>query len=254
MGTTSNIKKPNHFGLIGKTLSHSFSRSYFLDKFKDLELEGYSYKNFEFETEADLAHFLLDEAFCLQGFNVTIPYKEIIIPYLDELHVTANSIQAVNTVLVKKNKLIGYNTDVYGFMESIKPMLATQHKQALILGTGGASKAVTHVLENFGIKVKFVSRNPKDSMMLNYQNLDEKLIKSHEVIINCTPLGTSPEINEYPDIPYHFLTKSHLVFDLIYNPKETLFLEKAKKQGASIQNGLKMLELQAEKSWEIWNL
>lgn len=254
MGTTSSINKSKYFGLIGKTLSYSFSRSYFLDKFKTLNLENYSYKNFEFENESDLALFLLDEVYKLQGFNVTIPYKEIIIPYLDKLDNSAETIQAVNTVLIKGNRLIGYNTDVYGFSESIKPYLKRYHNRALILGTGGASKAVKQALTSIGIQVTLVSRNPKSDAIISYQDLNEPLFASHQIIINTTPVGTFPEVAVCPDIPYEYLTNKHLVYDLVYNPIETLFLKNAKKQGASIQNGLQMLQNQAEKAWKIWTL
>ncbi len=254
MGTTSSIKKSKYFGLIGETLSYSFSKSYFVEKFKTLNLENHFYENFEFENESDLAHFLLDEVSKLQGFNVTIPYKEIIIPYLDKLDSSAETIQAVNTVLIKNNELIGYNTDIYGFLESIKPKLKRHHNKALILGTGGASKAVKEALTSIGIQVKLVSRNPKSNAIIAYQDLNESLFDSHQIIVNTTPIGTFPEVAICPDIPYQYLTNKHLVFDLVYNPKETLFLNNAKKQGASIQNGLQMLQNQAEKAWKIWTL
>ena len=254
MGTTPSINKSKYFGLIGKTLSYSFSRSYFVEKYKTLKLEKHFYENFEFDNESDLAIFLLDEVYKLQGFNVTIPYKETIIPYLDKLDNSAKTIQAVNTVLIKNGKLIGYNTDVYGFLKSIKPKLNKHHNKALVLGTGGASKAVKQALTSIGIQVQLVSRNPKYDTIIAYQDLNESLFGSHQIIINTTPVGTFPEVAICPDIPYEYLTNKHLVYDLVYNPKETQFLKNAKKQGASIQNGLQMLQNQAEKAWEIWTL
>ncbi len=253
MGAKPKIGLFKKFGLIGRTLSYSFSKSYFSNKFKSLDLSQYSYENFEFPDEATLADFLLEEVYILNGFNVTIPYKEKILPYLDKLQKNAKAIQAVNTVLVKNNKLIGYNTDVYGFLESLKSLLKKHHKKALLLGTGGASKSIAYALHSIGIDFTLVSRNPKNVNDIRYKDIDEKLMKSHQIIINCTPVGTFPELDVCPDIPYQFLNSIHLVYDLVYNPEKTLFLEKAKNKGASIQSGLQMLQLQAEKSWEIWN-
>jgi len=249
MGEQSKIKQ---FGLFGKNLTHSFSKAYFTKKFKVLD-KNYSYQNFEFPNEKTLADFLLEEVYQLSGFNVTIPYKEIIIPYLDKLDDSAKEINAVNTVLVKDNTLIGYNTDHYGFLKSLVSSLKPQHKNALILGTGGAAKAVAYALKTVNIKSQFVSRNPKKKNILSYQELDENTIKTHQIIINTTPLGMFPNTKESPLIPYQNIDKQHLVYDLIYNPKETLFLKKAKEQAALTINGLNMLQLQAEKAWAIWN-
>jgi len=253
MGKNSSIEKPLHFGLIGKKLNHSFSKRYFIEKFKDLQLQKHTYSNLEFDDESALAAFLLDAVYKLKGFNITIPYKETIIPYLDSLDEEAQIIQAVNTVLVKKGKLIGYNTDVFGFLKSIKPLLRSHHKKALILGSGGASKAIIFVLESLQIKCQIVSRNKSSNNVIIYDDLTKELVLEHHIIVNCTPLGTFPNIEEAPNIPYQFLTKDHLVYDLVYNPKMTMLLAKANDQGANIQNGLLMLQLQAEKAWRIWN-
>lgn len=254
MEQKSKITKPLHFGLIGKKLNHSFSKRFFIEKFKELNLQQYTYSNFEFTDETSLASFLLDTVYQLKGFNITIPYKETIIPYLDSLEGVAKKIQAVNTVVVKNKKLIGYNTDVYGFLESIKPALKKQHKKALILGTGGASKAVVFALQSLEIKCKQVSRKKQSKEVLLYKELTKDLISDYSIIINCTPLGTFPNLEEAPNIPYQYLSKEHLVYDMVYNPKTSRFLAEAKNRGASIQNGLLMLQLQAEKAWEIWNL
>jgi shikimate dehydrogenase len=190
----------------------------------------------------------------LKGLNVTIPYKEEVIPYLDKLDERALDIGAVNTIkITKNNKLIGYNTDYYGFKKALEPLLKNKKTSAFILGTGGASKAVKYALKMLGISFKIVSRQTAQEEYLSYKELTKTIIESHKIIINCTPLGTFPEVKLYPNIPYHFITSSHILFDLIYNPSETEFLKKGKKQGAITSNGLKMLELQAEKSWEIWN-
>lgn len=239
--------------MVGKKLDYSFSKKYFTEKFIKLGLEECTYENIVCKEEGDLADFLIDAVYKLKGFNVTIPYKETIIPYLDTLQNEAKAIQAVNTVWVKEGKLIGYNTDIYGFLESVKPLLKPNHKKALILGTGGASKSVIYALDSLGIKCKRVARNPIENDVILYKNLSEKIFLEHQILVNCTPVGTFPNTKEAPNIPYHFLTEDHLVYDLVYNPKMTLFLAKAKKQGATIQNGLLMLQLQAEKAWEIWN-
>ena len=185
--------------------------------------------------------------------NVTIPYKESIIKYLDEVDSEAQKIGAVNTIKVTDdNKLIGYNTDVYGFQKSIEPLLKSHHKKALILGTGGASKAIAYAFNKLNIAYKFVSRKEIENM-LTYEMLDAEIMNEYSIIVNCTPIGTHPNVEDAPAIPYQYLSDNHLLYDLIYNPAETKFLQEGKKYGASIKNGLEMLELQAEKSWEIWN-
>ena len=238
-------KRNKVFGLLGKNISYSFSRGYFAKKFEALDLKKHAYKNFDIKEIKDFTTILKKEEF-LEGMNVTIPYKEEIIQYLDTLDKTAKEIGAVNTIKVtKKGKLKGYNTDVVGFENSIFPYLKKHHKYALILGTGGASKAVAFALKKNKITSKFVSRNPSGKEEISYQELTEEIMHKCHVIINCTPLGTSPNIHFSPNIPYQFLTEKHLLFDLIYNPAVTAFLSKGKEKGASIKNGYEMLEMQA---------
>ncbi|MGV6832745.1 MAG: shikimate dehydrogenase family protein [bacterium] len=238
------------FGLIGKNIDYSFSRGYFSKKFEN---EGFdhSYENFDL---ADISEFeSVLKVKDLKGLNVTIPYKEAIIPYLDSIHKKATKIGAVNTIkITKKGKLKGYNTDYYGFKKSLEPLLKSHHDAALILGTGGASKAIKQVLKKLGIVTRFVSRNAGKDIAFTYDTLTDHIIEEHNIIVNCTPLGTYPNIEAHPNIPYQGITSQHLVYDLIYNPEVTTFLKKSKKEGAVIQNGLRMLQLQAEKSWEIW--
>ncbi|MBM1108189.1 shikimate dehydrogenase [Aurantibacter crassamenti] len=241
----------SRFGLIGKNISYSFSRGYFAEKFEKLNLENHSYENFDLQSIEEF-NGLLDANSAIKGFNVTIPYKQEIIPYLNKIDETALQIGAVNTIKITKNNLIGYNTDVIGFQKSIETYLKPHHKRALILGTGGASKAVAYVFESLEIDFLFVSRKPGKNQ-ISYADLNPKIMEDHTVIINCTPLGTHPEIDKRPDILYDFLSDKHLLFDLIYNPPKTSFLEAGEAKGATIVNGLKMLELQAEASWEIWN-
>lgn len=242
----------SEYGLIGKNLSHSFSKAYFEKKFKELGLDYLEYANFELENIEDIKQVLARNPE-LRGFNVTIPYKESIIPFLDELSPEARGIAAVNCVKITNGKLIGHNTDAYGFAISIKPFLEPQHSRALILGTGGASKAVVFVLRRLNVEVFFASTSKKRQGTFPYEALNERLFNACKFIINTTPVGTFPNVNECPNIPYECITSQHLVYDLIYNPGETLFLQKAKAQGATTINGLSMLQLQAEKSWEIWN-
>ena len=241
----------NEYGLVGKNIAYSFSEGYFAQKFENLCLKDHSYKNFDLPQIEDFKD-LVDDNKNLKGLNVTIPYKEAVIPYLHKLDKKANEIGAVNTIKFTKKGLKGYNTDCYGFKKSIQPFLKKHHKRALILGTGGASKAVAYVFNELGIKFKFVSRTPGNNQF-GYNELDEKTVKKYTVLVNCTPLGTFPNIEEKPDIPYHLITEKHLFFDLIYNPERTAFLQEGGNQGAAIWNGLRMLELQAEKAWEIWN-
>ena len=258
------------YGLIGYPLGHSFSEKYFTEKFKTENLEDCEYSLFPIQHLSDLPELLANEK-DLVGLNVTIPHKIGIMFYLDEVDKDAQVIDAVNCIKVThhhsvksifsgelctlnahKLKLIGYNTDAYGFKNSLKPLLENHHKKALILGNGGAARAVKFVLEKLNIDYKFVSRRPLKGMF-KYSDLKESVMNEYKIIINTTPLGTAPNIDECPDIPYQFLTKKHLLYDLIYNPEETQFLKKGKEQGAKIKNGAEMLQLQAEKSWEIWN-
>jgi shikimate dehydrogenase len=189
----------------------------------------------------------------LSGLNVTIPFKEEIIPFLDELSLEAQEIGAVNTVQFKKGKFIGHNTDVFGFKQMIKPFFQSHHEKALILGTGGAAKAVAYVLDNLGCQVNFISRSPNAENVFSYEEVNEIMLDTHKMLINTTPLGMYPAIDAYPKIPYKYLTPKHLVIDLIYNPIKTRFLAHAEKEGSVILNGRTMLEQQAEKSWEIWH-
>ena len=238
------------FGLIGKNISYSFSRTYFTEKFKKENIDA-KYYNFDLE-EINQFRDVIKEMPDLGGLNVTIPYKQEIITFLDDLAPEAREIGAVNTIQIKGNRLIGYNTDYIGFSESIKPLLKSHHNNALILGTGGASKAIAYALKKLGIEYKFVSRSSGKGK-LGYDDLSEEVIKDHNIIINTTPVGTFPDVEEYPEFPVEYLTKNHLVYDLIYNPETTQLLALAKKQGATVKNGLKMLELQAESAWNIWN-
>lgn len=242
------------FGLVGKNIEYSFSRGYFSEKFKTLELPDNSYVNFDLDSISEFPAVFTAHKETLVGMNVTIPYKEDVGAYLDEIDSEAAEIGAINTIKIfPDGKRKGYNTDVYGFDQSIAPFIKDSHKTALILGTGGASKAVAHALKKRGISYKFVSRVPKDDSQISYDSLNEKIISETGIIVNCSPIGTHPNVDAYPNIPFQFLNDSHLLFDLIYNPSETSFLRKGKEQGANIANGMKMLELQAEKSWEIWN-
>jgi len=239
------------FGLVGKNISYSFSRGYFHEKFKVLNLPHHSYQNFDLEKIEDFSALLTDTEY-LKGLNVTIPYKEDVISYLDSIEESAKEIGAVNTIKIDKKGLTGYNTDAYGFQKSLEPHLKPYHKKALILGTGGASKAVAYVLKKLDIDFKFVSRSGKNNG-LTYENLTPSIIKENTLIINCSPIGTYPDIDKKPKIPYSGIHDRHLLYDLIYNPEKTAFLKFGEKRGAQIYNGLRMLELQAEKAWEIWN-
>jgi len=243
------------YGLIGFPLTHSFSQKYFCEKFKELNLNDHEYRNFPLKDVYEL-HTLLQVEKNLLGLNVTIPYKESVLSLMNELSDEARAIRSVNTIVISRNNgkinLKGYNTDYYGFSRSIKPFLENIHQRALILGTGGASKAVEYFFKNTGIDYLKVSRS-KSKGNLIYSELNEYIIKNHLLIVNTTPLGMSPSVNECPAIPYEFIGKQHLVYDLIYNPAETLFLKRAREQGSVTMNGSSMLKLQAEQSWKIWN-
>lgn len=245
-------EKNRKFGLIGKNISYSFSKKFFTEKFEKSALSGYSYENFDLSTIAQFPK-LLRENPDLAGLNVTIPYKEKIIPYLHKLSKKATQIGAVNCIkFTKKGTLKGYNTDFYGFKKSLQPLLKPHHQKALILGTGGASKAVAFALQELGILYTFASRN-KTENALDYKYINATTFDNYQIIINCTPLGTFPSVGEFPPIPYDYFSPEHIAFDLIYNPEETAFLKFAKAKGALIKNGYEMLELQADKSWRIWN-
>lgn len=241
-------------GLLGKNISYSFSRGYFKTKFEKEGITNITYENFDID---DISKFpsIIKNTEGLRGLNVTIPYKQAVMPYLDDIDATAKTIGAINTIKIEKDgKLIGYNTDCYGFEASLKPYLKPHHKTVLILGTGGASKAIAYVLNELGLNFHYVSRTASKGVDFTYADLNESVIKAHDIIINCTPLGTFPNIENCPDIPYNAVTDTHILYDLIYNPSETTFLKKGKEKNATIINGLKMLELQAEKSWSIWGL
>ena len=244
------------FGLIGYPLGHSFSAGYFAEKFKSLGIDDCTYQNYPIEN-IELFTALIEENSELKGLNVTIPYKQLVMKYLDELHPDAKGIGAVNTIKVTREegkvKLKGFNTDAYGFKESLIPFLSVHHTKALILGTGGAAKAVEWVLKILNIEPVYVSRTPNNSGILSYTDLTKEVIVEYTVIINSSPLGMSPKTDLYPDIPYEYLSDKHILFDLIYNPLKTLFLQKGEDKGATIVNGLRMLELQADKAWDIWN-
>lgn len=239
------------YGLLGKNISYSFSKGYFTKKF-EVEKRKDTYQNFDIECIEDFPE-IVRETKNLRGLNVTIPYKESIIPFLDKLDSEAEKIGAVNTIKVKKSgELIGYNTDHYGFAKSLEPFFPFQEKTALILGTGGASKAIRYVLDALQFEYQIVSRN-KTAETITYQEINQHILEDHCLLINCTPLGTYPVVEAFPQIPYHLLSKKHLLYDLIYNPPQTEFLKRGFAAGAKVCNGLAMLEYQANKSWAIWN-
>lgn len=239
------------FGLLGFPLGHSFSVSYFKNKFERENILGCVYEAFPLDKINRMPE-LIQSKEDWAGFNVTIPYKETIIGYLDELDETARYIGAVNTIRIRNNRLKGYNTDWIGFKNSLVPLLRKPPYKALVLGTGGSSKAVAYVLKGLNIPFRFISRNASSDSIL-YKAIDQEVLDEYKLIINCTPLGMFPQTNSYPEIPYEFLNGDHILFDLIYNPVETEFLKKGKDRGATIQNGLEMLHLQAEAAWTIWN-
>lgn len=235
------------FGLIGKNLNYSFSKDFFDQKFELENINNCSYNLFELENLDSFKNFIVNNK--IEGLNITIPYKQEIIQFVDELSIEAKTINAVNCLKIANQKIIGHNTDYIGFSDSIKPLLKPVHKKALILGSGGASKAIAFAFTKMGVDYSIVSRKKE----LNYECLNKDMLNDHKVIINCTPLGTSPIVDECPNIPYKYLTEQHLLYDLVYNPKESLFLKKGKQKKATTKNGFEMLKIQALKSWEIWN-
>ncbi len=242
----------NKYGLVGKNISYSFSKNYFTERFKKNNDLVNSYENFDIQEISEFSQILKFNP-ALAGLNITIPYKESVVPFLDSLSKNAAKIGAVNTIKIGVDgKLKGFNTDYYGFKKALEPLLKSNHKNALILGTGGASKGVAFALEKLGISYTFVSRNATEKA-ISYQQINSNTFENFQIIINCTPLGTSPKIEQFPPIPYDFFTTEHIAFDLIYNPEETEFLKRAKQKGAVIKNGMEMLVFQAEKAWEIWN-
>lgn len=241
------------YGLLGKHLSHSFSQRFFESYFKEHKIDA-SYELIELSSPDALKDFMLGSVAQYQGLNVTIPFKEHILEFIDEVSSEAQIIGAINTIKVGSNgKICGYNTDAYGFHQSIKPFLDFNHHRAIILGTGGASKAVAFVLEKLGLDVFFISRNPEGSKQFSYSEINAQMLSTCKLVINCTPVGMFPNSDNLIDIPYEFLTKKHLIIDLIYNPSETVFLKKSRESGATVLNGDSMLHQQALKSWELWN-
>lgn len=243
------------FGLIGFPLSHSFSKKYFTEKFEKEQIKDCSYELFPIES-IDLFSALLDQYPSLCGINVTIPFKVSVLPFLDEVDDAATEIGAVNCINIKeengKRFLQGYNTDAFGFEESLKPLLKPQHKKALIFGDGGAAKAVKYVLKKLKIDFISVTRSKYQDAVL-YDDITDEMLATHTLLINTTPLGMSPNTETAPNINYNLIGPEHLAYDLVYNPLETLFLKRAQANGASTKNGLEMLHKQAEQAWKIWN-
>ena len=239
------------FGLIGYPLSHSFSQKYFTEKFQRENLSGALYENFPLATIDELPS-VLEKHPDLEGINVTIPYKQDVIPFLWKQNEIVKAIGACNCIKIVQGKLEGYNTDVAGFEISLEKLLEPYHKKALVLGTGGAAKAVHYVLQKKGIEYIEVSRNPLGRRQISYNDVDG-IMHDHLLVVNTTPLGMYPNVDEYPPIAYDMLTPRHYLFDLIYNPPVTAFLKKGQQKGAMVRNGGEMLVIQAEESWKIWN-
>ena len=244
------------YGLIGYPLGHSFSRKFFTEKFEQEDIDA-QYLNFEIPSIEEFPNIIASHPELL-GLNVTIPYKQQVMQYLDEISPEAKAIGAVNVVRCQRStvncqpKLTGYNSDVIGFVESIKPLLKPHHEKALILGTGGASKAIHYGLEEkLGMETLFVSRTSRENM-ITYNDITKDLLQDYTVIVNCSPVGMFPKVDECPDLPYEAMNENHLLYDLVYNPLETLFMKKGAAQGATVKNGLEMLHLQAIASWEFW--
>lgn len=238
-----------HYGLIGKTLAHSFSAAFFKDYFEKNNIEA-KYSNFELNAIEEIQTLFKQN---LSGLNVTFPYKESIIPFLDRLDESAAQVGAVNVVAFENGQTVGYNTDAYGFAQSIKPFLTFEHERALIFGTGGASKAVAHVFKQIGLAVFYISRNGnQENGVFSYEDINNHMLGSCKVLVNCTPIGTFPNVTDCIELPFEYLTPSHLVIDLVYNPAETELMKRAQKNGAAVMNGLSMLQHQALKSYEIW--
>lgn len=240
------------FGLIGYPLSHSFSEKYFTEKFEKEGLANYRYKLFPLDTIDQLPALLQDNP-DLEGLNVTIPYKKQVLAYLDSSEHIPEALNACNCIRISQGKLSGYNTDWIGFEQSLTPLLQPHHTKALILGNGGATAAVSFALKKLGIAFNIVSRSMHAGSTLTYDELDETIIKGNTLIINTTPLGMYPHTDNCPAIPYQYITSAHLLYDLLYNPAKTLFLQKGEERGAKTKNGEEMLVLQAEGSWNIWN-
>lgn len=249
------MQKMRTFGLIGYPLSHSFSKRFFSEKFEREQIEECKYELFPIEKAESILE-LVSQNPLLCGLNVTIPHKLTVIPFINELDDAAAKIGAVNCIAIQQDNhqayLKGYNTDAFGFAESLKSLLKNHHQKALIFGDGGAAKAVKYVLNQLDIPYQVIVRTASPMAML-YEEITPEILEEHKLLINTTPLGMSPNFETSPPIPYQYLTPQHLAYDLVYNPEETTFLAKAKEQGAKIKNGLEMLYLQAERSWSIWN-
>ena len=243
------------FGLIGKSLDHSWSKEYFQQKFINEKINNCVYENFPLGDLNGLRNLVLQDS-SLSGLNITNPYKLEVLKYLDDLDSVAEAVQAVNCLQINRSglslQLKGYNTDMVAFMESLKPLLHETDRKALVLGTGGAARAICHALKELNIGHSIVSRQVRKGM-LTYADLNKQIITGHHIIINATPVGMFPDNEQCPPLPYSCLTSYHLLYDLVYNPEMTLFLKKAQEPGARIKNGLEMLQLQAELSWKIWN-
>jgi shikimate dehydrogenase len=237
------------YGLIGKTLGYSFSKSFFERYFSENDIDA-QFHNFELAAIEDINRVFEQQ---IGGLSVTIPYKESIIPFLDDLSIEAKVIGAVNCIQFKDGQKVGHNTDAYGFQQSIKPFLTNQHERALIFGTGGASKAIAYVLKNLGIDVLFISRDPKEDKHFSYAQINDHMLNACKLLVNCTPVGTLDFKDSKFDLPFEFLTEEHLVVDLVYNPPMTDLLLRSKQQGATVLNGESMLKHQALRSWKIWN-
>jgi len=242
----------NEFGLIGNPLQHSFSKKYFTEKFQKEGLTNCSFKLFPLNTISELETILRSRN-DLKGLAVTIPYKVAVLPYLDNIDNAAVEVGAVNCIRINKGKLTGFNTDVIGFEKSFVPLLKNHHSKALILGTGGASRAVQYVLKKLGIPFLIVSRSAQHAEQVNYNFITREVIINYPVIINCTPVGMFPNESTFPEIPYQFLTERNYLYDLVYKPEETLFLKEGRNAGAVVKNGMEMLIIQAEENWRIWN-
>lgn len=240
----------DRYGIIGYPLGHSFSRAFFTEKFQREHIDA-EYVNFEIPS-ADMLPGIVQANPNLRGLNVTLPHKEAVIPMLDELSDEAKEIGAVNVIRVRDGRLKGFNSDIIGFMDSIRPLLKPWHQHALVLGTGGASRAIRVGLQRLGIEWTYVSRTPAPGR-LTYADLTSELMEHYQVIVNCSPVGMFPRVDACPDIPYQLLTGRHLLYDLVYNPQETLFLKRGAEHGAAVKNGLEMLHLQALASWRFWN-
>jgi shikimate dehydrogenase len=247
-----NEKNKMRFGLLGRDIDYSFSRAYFAEKFQKETLVHCTYENFDLPDLTQFETVLRTPQ--LKGMNVTIPYKQEVIPFLDGLDEVSQAIGAVNTIVFNKDgTTTGYNTDYIGFQKSIAPLITSQIKAALVLGTGGASKAVVYALRKMGIAIQYVSRK-KGIDNLTYEEITKKVLKEHKLIVNCTPLGTHPNILQKPNLNYDQITNEHVLFDLIYNPTETAFMKAGRKAGAKATNGSNMLIEQAEASWRLWNI